>query len=87
MPCPLAKCTFKLLDHLGKQWQKRGAVWNNFKNIVDKSTERFVPRKALRKNSDPEYYNKEIKRLKSKVRKEYNKRKLGVCYTEKLKQL
>jgi hypothetical protein len=46
-----------------------------------------VPRKTLRKNSDPEYYNKEIKRLKSKVRKEHNRRKLGVCCTEKLEQL
>ena len=41
----------------------------------------------LEKNSDPEHYNKEIKRLKSKVRKEYNRRKLGVHCTEKLKQL
>ena len=49
--------------------------------------QRFVPHKILRKNSDPEYYNKEIKRLKSKVRKAYNKRKLGVHCTEKLKQL
>jgi hypothetical protein len=62
-------------------------IWNNLKNIVYESLERFVPRKTLRKDSDPECYNKEIKRLKSKVRKEYNKRKLGVCYTEKLKQL
>jgi hypothetical protein len=60
-------------------------IWNNFKNIVDESIKRFVPRKTLRKNSDPEY-NKEIKRLKSKVRKEYNRRKLGVYCTEKLKQ-
>jgi hypothetical protein len=44
-------------------------IWNNFKNIVDESIERFVPRKTLTKNSDPEYYNKEIKRLKSKVKK------------------
>jgi len=43
--------------------------------------------KYLEKNSDPEYYNKEIKRLKSKVRKAYNRRKLGVHYVEKLKQL
>jgi len=53
-------------------------IWNNVKNIVHKSIERFVPHKTLRKNSDPEYYNKEIKRLKSKVRKEYNRRKLAV---------
>jgi len=62
-------------------------IWNNLKNIVYESIERFVPHKTLRKNSDPEYYNKEIKRLKSKVRKAYNRRKLGVHCTEKLKQL
>jgi hypothetical protein len=32
-------------------------------------------------------YNKEIKRLKSNVRKAYNRRKLGVHYLEELKQL
>lgn len=62
-------------------------IWNTFKNIVHEGTERFVPHKILRKNSDPEYYNKEIKRLKSKVRKVYNKRKLGAPYTEELKKL
>ena len=50
-----------------------GEIWNNFKTIVYESLERFVPHKTLRKNSDPEYYNKEIKRLKSKVRKAYNR--------------
>ena len=45
-----------------------------------------MPHKTLRKNSDLEYYNMEIKRLKSKVRKEYNGRKLGVHCTEKLKK-
>jgi hypothetical protein len=59
----------------------------NFKNIVYESVERFVPHKILRKNSDPEYYNKEIKRLKLKVRKAYNRRKLGVQCTEELKHL
>jgi len=43
-----------------------------------------VPHKTLIKNWDPEYY-KEIKQLKSKVRKAYNRRKLGVHCTEKLK--
>jgi len=62
-------------------------IWNNLKNTVNESTERFVPQKTLRKNSDPEYYNKEIKQLKSKVRRAYNRRKLGVHCTEKLKQL
>jgi hypothetical protein len=30
---------------------------------------RYVPHKILGKNPDPEYYNKEVKRLKVKVRK------------------
>jgi hypothetical protein len=55
-------------------------IWNNFKNIVHECIEGFVPSKILRKNSDPEYYNKEIKRLKSKLRKAYNRIKLGVHY-------
>jgi len=50
-------------------------IWNNFKNIVYECIERIVPRKILRKKSDPEYYNKEFKRLKLKVRKAYNRRK------------
>ena len=62
-------------------------IWNNFKDIVYESIERFVPHKTLRKNSDPEYYNKEIKRLKSKVTKAYNRRKLAVHCTEKWRQL
>jgi DNA-directed RNA polymerase alpha subunit len=62
-------------------------IWNNFKNILYECIEHFVPPKILRKNSDPEYYNKEIKRLKSKVRNAYNRRKLGVHYLEELKQL
>jgi hypothetical protein len=48
-------------------------IWNNFKNTVYEGIEQFVPHKKIIKNSDPEYYNKEIKRLKSKVRKVYNK--------------
>jgi len=62
-------------------------IWNNLKNIVYESIERFVPHKTFRTTSDPEYYNREIKRLKSKVRKAYNRRKLGVHCTEKLKLL
>ena len=72
-------------------WSSNGKsveeIWDNFKNIVYESLEQFVPHKKIRKNSDPEYYNKEIKRLKSKVRKVYNKRKLGEPYTERLKHL
>jgi hypothetical protein len=62
-------------------------IWNNYKNIVCESIECFVPHKILRKNSDPEYYNNEIKRLKSKVRKAYNRRKLGALHMEQLQQI
>jgi hypothetical protein len=72
-------------------WASNGScvedIWNNFKSILYECIERFVPHKILRKNPDPEYYNKEIERLKSKVRKAYNRRKLGVRYLEELKQL
>jgi len=37
----------------------------------------FFPYKILRKIPNPEYYNKEIKRLNIKVGKAYNRRKLG----------
>ena len=57
------------------------------KNIVHGSVECFVPHKILKINSDPEYYNKDIKRLKAKVRKAYNRRKLEVNYMVKLNHL
>jgi hypothetical protein len=48
-------------------WGNNGScveeIWNNLKNLVYECIERFVPRKILRKNSDPEYYNKEINHL------------------------
>ena len=52
-------------------------IWKNFKDIVSEGIERFVPHKILKPNPDPEYYNKEVKRLKVKVRRAYNRRKLG----------
>jgi hypothetical protein len=60
-------------------------VWNNFKNIILESIERFIPHKILRKNSGPEYYNNGVKILK--FRKAYNRRKLGQQYREELKRL
>ena len=72
-------------------WGNNGSsveeIWNNFMNIVYESIEHFVPHKILRKNSEPIYYNKEIKRLKSRVRRAYNRRKLGVHYIEELRKL
>jgi hypothetical protein len=43
-------------------WARNGRcveeIWNNFKNIIFESIGRFIPHNTLRKNSDPEYYNK-----------------------------
>jgi hypothetical protein len=58
-------------------------VWNNFKIILE-SIERFIPPKILRKNLDPVYYNKEVKKLKLKVRKADTRTKLGQQYREEL---
>jgi len=62
-------------------------IWNIFKDIVSESIGRFVPHKILRQIPDPEYYSKEVKRLKIKVRKAYNKRKLGQHHLEEFKRL
>jgi len=72
-------------------WASKGncveQIWYNFRSIVHESVECFIPHNILKINSDPEYYNKDIKRLKSKFRKVYKKRKLGVHYMDKLKHL
>jgi hypothetical protein len=62
---------------------------NNFMNIILESMERFIRYKILRKNSDPEYYNKEVIKLKLKVRKSYNTRtrKFGQQYRKELERL
>ena len=41
----------------------------------------------MKLNQDPEYYNREVKRLKVKVRRAYNRRKLGEQYQAELKRL
>jgi hypothetical protein len=61
-------------------------IWNNIKEIVYESTERFVPHKLFRENSDPKNYNKEVKRIKSKIGK-YNRRKIGEHHLEEMKRL
>ncbi|PNF26575.1 hypothetical protein B7P43_G13054, partial [Cryptotermes secundus] len=62
-------------------------IWGSYKNIIFEGMKRFVPHKSLSKNPDPEYYNRDVKRLKVKVRRVYNKRKLGDHYKEGLKRL
>ena len=36
---------------------------------------------------NPKYYNKKVKRLNTKVRKAYNRRKLGEHHLEELKRI
>ena len=62
-------------------WASNGTcleeIWKRFKEIVFESIHHFIPHKILRINPGSEHYNKEVKRLKAKVRRLYNKRKLG----------
>jgi len=46
-----------------------------------------VSKKILITNPNPEYYNKQVKQLKVKARKMYNKRIFGQNYQADLKQL
>jgi len=65
-------------------------IWKRFKETVFESIDCFVPHKILRKNPDPEYYNKEVTWLTVKVRKVYSKRKIRTALssgTEKTKEL
>ena len=62
-------------------------IWKSYKDIIFEGTKRYVPQKILRKNPDPEYYNKEVKRLNVKARKMYNERKSGQSYQVDLKRL
>ena len=65
------------LQEMFKQWAGKGScveeIWTAYKEGI----KRFVPHKILFKNPDPEYYTREVKRLKSKVRNAYNKSKSG----------
>jgi hypothetical protein len=62
-------------------------IWNNYKGIVFEGIKQFVPHKTLRSNPYPEYYNREVKRLKRKVREAYKKRKSGEPYQIELQRL
>jgi hypothetical protein len=53
-------------------------IWRSFKEIVFEIIDRFFPHKIVSKNPDSEYYNNEVKRLKVKVRRVYNKSKLAI---------
>ena len=62
-------------------------IWENYENVILEGINRYVPHKTVSKNPDPEYYNKEVKWLKVKVRKMYNRRKLGELYLAQLRPL
>ena len=62
-------------------------IWENFKNTVFEGIEAFVPYKLLKQDPDPEFYNREVKRLKRKVRVAYSKRKLGQQYRQEFVRL
>jgi hypothetical protein len=79
------------LRHKLASWASNGScmeeTWEHFTEIVFESIDLFVPHKILRKNPDPEYYNKEVKRHKEKGRREHDKRKLGQQKQGELKRL
>jgi hypothetical protein len=56
-------------------------------DIILEGIKRYVSQKTLSKNPDPKYYNKEVKRLRVKVRNMYNKRKFGQPYQAELRRL
>jgi hypothetical protein len=62
-------------------------IWNSYKGIIFECIKIYVPKKTLRKNPDPECFNREVNRLKVKVRKAYNKRKFGQRYEADLNRL
>jgi len=64
-------------------WRRYGITSRNSIRVY----RTFFPHKILRKNPDPECYSKEVKRLKIKARKAYNRRKLGEHHLEELKRL
>ena len=71
-------------------WANNGScveeIWEYFKDIVFEGIERCVPHKILKPNPDPEY-NKEVKRLKVKVRRAYKRRNLCDHFQAELKRL
>ena len=62
-------------------------IQKSYKDIIFEGIKLYVAQNILSKSLDPEYYNKEIKRLKVKVRKMYSERKFGQLYEADLKRL
>jgi hypothetical protein len=62
-------------------------IWNSYKDSIFEGIRSYVHKKILSKNLDPEYYNREVKWLKVKVRKAYNTTKFGQHYQADLNRL
>ena len=84
----------KFQDHLNEsfvRWASEGRhiniLWNNFLNIVNGAIDKFVPFKVLKQNPGQEYYTREIRRLKRKLKKAYNKRRDSYMHMQKFKLL
>ena len=52
-------------------------IWKSYKDKIVGGIKRYVPQTILSKSPKPEYYNKEVKWLRLKVRKMYIREKLG----------
>ena len=52
-------------------------IWKGYTVKFSRVSKIILPQTILSKDLDPEYYNKDVKRLKVKARKMYSKRKLG----------
>jgi hypothetical protein len=50
-----------------------GTIDDSFKAILFEARELYVPNKLVKHNSDPLYYNKHVRNLKARCRREYNK--------------
>lgn len=60
--------------------------WGAFKTIVETALDKYVPCKILKSNSDPEYFNGAIRRLKRKVRLAFNRRHRSIADMIKFKK-
>ena len=62
-------------------------IWKSYKDTIFEGVKRYVLQKFPSKIPDPECYNIEVKLLKVKVMKMYNKRKFRQPYQRELKRL
>jgi Reverse transcriptase (RNA-dependent DNA polymerase)/Endonuclease-reverse transcriptase len=61
--------------------------WQLYKEIMTEIQKDFIPEKTMRENRDPAYYNKEVKTLKRKARRIYNKYKRNKKKTSELENV